>query len=78
MLSSCDFLHNNISVSIADCVWLYGNFKFITNTYEYVIVGDDANAEGFEVYQLDSSEFGSDNGITLPTITEQLDKMTCE
>ena len=63
MLSSCDFLHNNTSVSVADCVWLYGNFKFITNTYEYVIVGD-ANAEGFEVNQLDSSEFGSDNGIT--------------
>ena len=34
MLSSCDFLHNNISVSVADCVWLYGNFKFKTNTYE--------------------------------------------
>jgi hypothetical protein len=27
MLSSCDFLHNNISVSVADCVWLYGNLK---------------------------------------------------
>jgi len=68
MLSSCHLLHNNISVSVADCVRLYGNFKFITNTYECVIVGDDnANAEGFEVYQLVSSEFGSDNRITQQT-----------
>ena len=61
------FLQNNISVSVADCVWLYGNFKFITNTYEYIIVGDDyTNGEGFKVYQSDSSEFGSVNGITQP------------
>jgi hypothetical protein len=56
MLSSCEFLQNNVSISVADCVWLYGNFKFITNTFEYVIVGDDNSN------QFDSSELGSING----------------